>query len=221
MQANQEIGPATTRFFQAYPTKPSISSSWMSKLLKGAIFAALIGGTDAYNLTNPFVFTYNACLFAFLTDPILINPNIRDFDYMWKDYWKLFGNMADKIMAGNGTHLASIVPGLKNVWHENTCLLTYSLQSNCSAVNATAYIKAFSDEFKADEIYKDLACKGWPIQLILGVIVFSALILSLIMHMVCSRSQESSNSTNYDSVQELDTQANDNLDQSHKVALTG
>jgi hypothetical protein len=69
MPANHAVVPATTKFFKpATPERSTISSSLMLKLLKGVLFAGLIEGAQAYNVTNPFAFICNATLFAFLTD---------------------------------------------------------------------------------------------------------------------------------------------------------
>ncbi len=191
MQAQKEIVHSSTEFFRhRHSYKSGLGFNWVSSLLKGAIFALVIGGAEGFTLTNPLVFSWNTCLFSFLTDPILINETVRDFDYMWKEYWKLFGNQATRIMLVNGTEIANAAPGLNNVWSKGTCLLTYLLQSNCSQESLTDYLQNFSEEFKDDKIYQDLACKGVSPLIIAALICMACLFGAIILHMVCYKNPE-------------------------------
>lgn len=182
MPANLTVAPATTFFKPVTPERSNFSFSLMSKILKGVLFACLIEGAQANNVTSPFAFIFNATLFAFLTDRP-INPDVRDSN-LWKNYWQFFTNMVDKVtteqLGNNGTVIADYVPGLKTIWSGKTCLLKYNLQSNGSAADAVGFVKKFADEFKSDDLYKALQCGGWQLYQTISLICVVAVMATMI-----------------------------------------
>jgi hypothetical protein len=124
---------------------------------------------------------------------------------MWKDYWQLFGNMAEKITTeqlGNGTVVADFIPGLPTIWQGKTCLLKYNLQSNGSAADIATFVKKFAGEFKSDELYKALQC-GWQLWQTISVICVVAVVASLIF-LVCQKPKNLSNYENIDEPKNLE-----------------